>query len=174
MAREVILSGDDYSGSNPLYFVAYLVSNSNYVNGTAVEPYDATHWPSYAIALQLDGTTGDYFGDFPDVAAGLYMVKIFEKLGATASPSDNDLDADDVLDFNPAAVSDDISASDMVAAIKAALKKSPAAVINVIVDGQTVQYNRAQAIEELKYWQREAARELGLRPRTARIRLDNF
>jgi hypothetical protein len=69
---------------------------------------------------------------------------------------------------------DDVTAAEMVSAIKTALKRSPAAVINVIVDGQTVAYDRAQAIEELKFWQREAAKEANTRPRVARIRLDGF
>jgi hypothetical protein len=69
---------------------------------------------------------------------------------------------------------DDVSAADMVAAIKTALRNSPAAVINVVVDGQQVAYNRAQAIEELKFWQRETAKENDTRPRAVRVRLDSF
>src|ERR1700759_5041838 len=85
MSREILLSSDDYTGSNPLYFVAYLVSNSNYVNGTALEPYNAPYWTSYAIAMQPDSTTGEYFGDFPGVSAGEYFVKIYERLGGAAA-----------------------------------------------------------------------------------------
>jgi len=66
------------------------------------------------------------------------------------------------------------TAQDMVDAIKTALKTNPAAVLTVIIDGQTVTYSRAQAIEELKFWQREAGREAGTKPRVARMRLDSW
>jgi hypothetical protein len=40
---------------------------------------------------------------------------------------------------------------------------SNAGVRQITVDGQTIQLDRAQAIEELKYWQREAAKASGKR-----------
>ncbi len=52
------------------------------------------------------------------------------------------------------------------------MKKYPVGVMTVVVDGQTVSYSRGQAIEELRFWQQQAAAELGLRPRVSRIRLD--
>jgi hypothetical protein len=64
------------------------------------------------------------------------------------------------------------TAASMVAMLKLALAKNPAAVMTVIVDGQTIIYSRSGAIEELKFWQREAAKEAGTRPRAMRVRLD--
>lgn len=67
-----------------------------------------------------------------------------------------------------------ITAAQMVTAIKAALLASPAAVLTIVVDGQTVTYARAQAIAELKFWQTEAAKEAGTRRRIATINLRNL
>ncbi len=67
-----------------------------------------------------------------------------------------------------------VSAKQMVDAIKAALLAAPAGVVEVVVDGQTVRYDRGQAIEELRFWQREQAKEGGRRPRAANINLGGF
>jgi hypothetical protein len=67
-----------------------------------------------------------------------------------------------------------ITAAQMVTLIMTALSDNPVGVVSVLVDGQTVQYSRSQALDELKFWQREAAKEAGTRPRVARIRLDRF
>ena len=59
-----------------------------------------------------------------------------------------------------------VTPSEMVELIEAALAENPL-VASVTVDGQTVQYNRAQAMEELAYWRRraaDAATTLGRRP----------
>jgi hypothetical protein len=66
------------------------------------------------------------------------------------------------------------SAAQMVVLLRNALATNPVGVVNVTVDGQTVQYSRSQAIDELKFWQREAGKEGNTRPRTSRIRLDGF
>lgn len=66
------------------------------------------------------------------------------------------------------------TAQQMVDLITAALAASPVGVVSVSVDGQTVSYSRSQAIDELKFWQRQAAKEAGKRPRAARIYLGGF
>ena len=52
------------------------------------------------------------------------------------------------------------TASEMVEAIERALRDNPL-VASVTVDGQSVTYNRSQAMEELAYWKRKAAAEAG-------------
>lgn len=59
----------------------------------------------------------------------------------------------------------------MVALLKAALADNPVGVVNISVDGQTVQYSRSQALDELAYWERRVARSSGSRPRAASINL---
>ena len=61
-------------------------------------------------------------------------------------------------------------ASDMVAAIESALAKN-VAIVSVTFDGITTQYDRRQALEELKFWRREVAKEQGTRPRVSSINL---
>ena len=73
-----------------------------------------------------------------------------------------------------AGVDSDVTASEMVSLIKAALRKAPIGVVTVIVDGQTVSYSRSQALEELKFWKNEAAQESGTRPRAMSIDLRGF
>jgi len=60
--------------------------------------------------------------------------------------------------------------SDMVDTLEAALA-SNAGVVEVVVDGTRVRYDRAQALRELDYWKREAARKAGTRPKIASINL---
>lgn len=88
MAREIEFSKDDYSGSNPLYAVAYSVTTGLYVIGTSLEAYNAAHWTSYANALAFDSTTNLYYTNFPAVANDDYDVRIFEQLGAFPATSD--------------------------------------------------------------------------------------
>ena len=66
------------------------------------------------------------------------------------------------------------NASQMVALIKAALAAAPVGPVTIVVDGQTITYDRMKAIEELKFWQREAAKEAGSRPRASSIYLGGF
>lgn len=66
------------------------------------------------------------------------------------------------------------TAREMVTKIKDALAKSPAAKVSISVDGQSVTYDRGQAIQELQFWERMAARESGSRPRVGRIKLTGF
>ncbi len=51
----------------------------------------------------------------------------------------------------------------MVATLEAALAKN-AGVVEVVVDGQKVRWDRAQALAELKYWRNRVARSTGRRP----------
>lgn len=62
-------------------------------------------------------------------------------------------------------------AARMVTAIEDALAGSPAGVVSVQVDGTTVTYDRAKAIDELRYWRREAGKAVGRKPRVASINL---
>jgi hypothetical protein len=66
------------------------------------------------------------------------------------------------------------SARQMVNLILTALQTQPAGVVMVTVDGQTVQYNRTQALEELRFWEQRAAKETGTRPRAASIKFSGL
>jgi hypothetical protein len=66
------------------------------------------------------------------------------------------------------------SAQQMVTLIRTALAANPIGVVTVTVDGQTVEYDRRQALDELKFWQTEAAKESGRRPRSMSINLSGF
>jgi hypothetical protein len=61
------------------------------------------------------------------------------------------------------------SSADMVEILKSALKENPGAMLTVTVDGQTTTWSRQQAISELQFWERRAAREQGRRPIVAQI-----
>jgi hypothetical protein len=62
------------------------------------------------------------------------------------------------------------SAAEMVIVLMEALQTG-AGVVQVQIDGRVVQYNREQAIKELRFWQREQSRAEGRRPMFARVRL---
>lgn len=66
-----------------------------------------------------------------------------------------------------------VTAQQMVDLIAAALAANPIGVVTVNVDGQTVEYDRAQALKELAFWEQRAARERGGRPRVRSINLGN-
>jgi hypothetical protein len=63
-------------------------------------------------------------------------------------------------------------AARMAEMLQRALRESPAALLTVTVDGQTVTYTRKQAIDELQFWERRAAREAGRRPIVAQIGME--
>jgi hypothetical protein len=89
MANEIGVQGCDYDGANPLYFVAYAESGGQFVEGTTLEPFNAAHWDSYAIAMPLSG--GNYLGSFPAVPDGVYCVSIYEQIaGSGGSPAPSD------------------------------------------------------------------------------------
>lgn len=67
-----------------------------------------------------------------------------------------------------------LHAADMVSAISTALQQNPGAVVSVSIDGQTVTYNRKQAMDELKYWEDVYSEEDGGRPRARTITLSSF
>ena len=58
----------------------------------------------------------------------------------------------------------------MVELLTTALATSPG-VVSIGVDGQTITYDRKSALEELKFWQRQAARAAGTRPISGQINL---
>lgn len=55
------------------------------------------------------------------------------------------------------------TAETMVGLIEAAMAANPL-VATVTVDGQTVSYNRQQAMAELLYWRKRVAKEAGKSP----------
>jgi homoserine kinase len=67
-----------------------------------------------------------------------------------------------------------VTAQQMVDKLTTALQTQPAGVVSVTVDGQIVQFNRQQAIDELAFWEKRAAQQSGNRPRTASINLRGF
>lgn len=62
------------------------------------------------------------------------------------------------------------SAREMVDKLESALAEN-VGVVSVSVDGTSVRYDRAQAMEELKFWRRRLARESGRRPIVGQINL---
>lgn len=60
----------------------------------------------------------------------------------------------------------------MVDALETALA-SNVGVAEIVVDGEKVRYDRAQAMAELRYWKRQVARSNGRRPVVGQIRLDS-
>lgn len=64
-----------------------------------------------------------------------------------------------------------VTAAEMVEKIRDAIATHPIGIVSVVVDGQTVTYSRSQALEELRFWQREAATEAGTRRRVRSINL---
>lgn len=61
----------------------------------------------------------------------------------------------------------------MVTSLKEFLQ-SGAGVTSITVDGVTTTLDRKQAMEELSFWERRAARTAGTRPVASRIKLDAF
>jgi hypothetical protein len=122
-----------------------------------------------AAIVVADGTAlvrssaGVYSYTFTEPAAGLAYTAYIEWIyGGETYRQERQLEAAE------------LTATAMVAKIKAALLNGDALVTMVNADGQQVQWNRQQAIAELQFWQREAAKETGARPRAMRIRLDRF
>jgi hypothetical protein len=95
MARDIVVLGEDNPANSPLYFVAYSVTSGLYVNGTSLESYNGSHWTSYAIALSLDSQSGNYYGDFPDVPYGPYVVTIYIQAGSSPATTDEVFSAGD-------------------------------------------------------------------------------
>jgi hypothetical protein len=94
MSREVTFSAADYVGARPLYFLIFSNDQLGFAVNTvtrSLEPFTTGNWSSYSIALSLAG--GVYAGDFPFIPDGRYFVKVYEKVGSSPAPSDNDLAA---------------------------------------------------------------------------------
>jgi len=64
------------------------------------------------------------------------------------------------------------TAAEMVTNIKTALRKNPG-VKKITVDGIGVDIDRAQALDELKYWKAEAAKEAGTKPVVSTMNLSS-
>lgn len=60
----------------------------------------------------------------------------------------------------------------MIDAIKCQLQTN-AGVVSITVDGQTIRYDRKQALDELIYWENKEKLENKTRVRSGQIRLDN-
>ena len=62
-------------------------------------------------------------------------------------------------------------AEQMVTKLRAEILAGAGGVASTSVDGTSVSINRAQLLEELKYWQKQVAREKGTRPIMATAKL---
>lgn len=74
----------------------------------------------------------------------------------------------------PFAPPDPPTAAEMVATIRRAIAANPVGVVTVSVDGQTTTWDHKTALDMLRHWQGEQAREEGRRPRVARMNLSGF
>jgi hypothetical protein len=52
------------------------------------EAFNATHWTNYAIALTERGSSGEYVGNFPAAAAGVYTVTVYLRAGGSPAVGD--------------------------------------------------------------------------------------
>jgi hypothetical protein len=157
------------------------------VNGS-LENYNAANLALYSPAanyLAENGSSGDYRGtiDTTAIPNGLYELVIRLRASAGAVPAEGDepveedmvqLVAGTIVGTGGATSPPPVGAAEMVAKIKAALLAGNATVTMMDVDGQQVTWSRRDAIEELQFWQRQAAQEAGTRPRASIIRLDGF
>lgn len=106
-------------------------------------------------------SAGVYSYEFTDPAARLtynYWVEVVYD-GATYRFEKNRSQSDGV-----------VTAQEMVDKIKAALRNNPVGMISIMVDGQQVTYDRKSALDELRFWQREAAKEDSTRPRVSSVK----
>jgi hypothetical protein len=62
------------------------------------------------------------------------------------------------------------SAAEMCCVLREALETG-VGVVSVTIDGRTTQFDRKQALQELDFWEKRAARESGRRPMFTRVRL---
>jgi hypothetical protein len=63
-----------------------------------------------------------------------------------------------------------VSAAEMVVKLREALSTG-FCIVSVSIDGTTTQFDRKQALAELRFWQHEAAREAGTRRMFVPIKL---
>jgi hypothetical protein len=67
------------------------------------------------------------------------------------------------------------SAREIVKQIRTAIATNPLGVVSVSVDGQTVSYSGLSEMNAAySFWQAEAAKEAGQRPRVSQIKLSGF
>ncbi|HEV7297759.1 MAG TPA: hypothetical protein VGN72_00215 [Tepidisphaeraceae bacterium] len=83
-----------------MYFVAYRVADSKYISGTSLVTKVDADWSSYAITLTLDADTDEYFGDFPLVSNGSYLVTLYEQIGAEPVEADDEVIAEGVFSWS--------------------------------------------------------------------------
>ena len=87
-----------------VYFVVFAPAGA--WDGTALEPFDSSHWPAYAIAGSDAGAVGIYRAGFPaGAAAGTYTAYGYLRAGGTAAPADTLIATEkgywDGTDFGP-------------------------------------------------------------------------
>jgi hypothetical protein len=136
-------------------------------NGSAFENWLDAHYATYLMALSEQGTSGYFAADFPAaiLSGGTYTIEyVYRAQGSTPSIAGDSAASSDFLVRGASAPPSGSSASpaDMVLILKAFLA-SNAGVKQVNVDGVLVTLDRAQALEELQYWQRQAAAAAGTR-----------
>ena len=165
-----------YNGTANIYAIIRRKSDAYVWNGSAFAAWADGSIADYDIALTSQG--GDlYSTSFPSgITSGAYFVDYYIRAGATPATTDVRVSGS-IFNWSGSDVTvgkEEPTAAEMVLKIKQALRDSPAGITLVNTDGQSVQYSRTQALEELKYWERRKANEAGTRPRAASINLSGF
>jgi hypothetical protein len=107
-----------------------------------------------------------------DPALGLVYEAIFQVVYTPAGSTTSETRYFRRIFRGATATATSASSADMVELLKTALKENPGALVSVTVDGQTTTWDRKDAIDELRFWERRAAREQGRRPLVAQIGMD--
>jgi hypothetical protein len=77
-----------HSQSGPTLYMQVRRSNGNVWNGSTWEAYNGSNWGNYDVSMAEQGSSGVYTGEFPELAAGVYVLVVFEQLGG--SPAEGD------------------------------------------------------------------------------------
>jgi hypothetical protein len=166
----------NFNGTANLYAIIRNRATGYVWNGSAFVAWENGSIATFDIPLSSFG--GDlYMASFPtSIAEGDYYVDYYVRDGSNPATTDTRLGGVSMHWTGTAATEDDEdpTASEMVSILKRALRDSPAGVSMITVDGQQVQYSRAQAMNELKFWQQQAAQEAGTRRRAASIYMGGF
>lgn len=123
----------------------------------------------------LTSAGGDaWSANFPSwIPAGEYLIQYYDRAGATPAITDVKIKESDIYWSGSSVSSGDVpTAAEMVELLARALRDNPIGIVSISVDGKTTSFERRQALEELKYWKRQAASEAGTRPRSLSIRMD--
>jgi uncharacterized phiE125 gp8 family phage protein len=75
-------------GSAANLYAVLISQNGQFVNGAALEDYNAAHWTNYAKTLTRTGTSWLYFADMPALAADEYTFYVYIRAGAAPAVSD--------------------------------------------------------------------------------------